>query len=122
MSEPITRNEHNVYPSYPREPVSKSTGGDDIRADNQSTVFKIVNMVRSNTEFFIGLLMALLVIESAALFYDWRYKAQQSELQKQELKDFQTFVFDPIAQQVKSDHDLIQAYGLSKTVADNCKR
>jgi len=94
---------------------------DSVNADNGSSVTVIKKFVKEHTDFLLGLFMALAVIEGAALWTQWHHKEQQSDLAMSNLHDFETLTFAPLAAQVKSDHDLIQAYGLQNSLS-NCKR
>jgi len=120
MSEPKTWNENMAYPSEPEpyHPHVKINGN----GNSTSTSFSWSNITKNIPEgLLLGIALCLVIIESAALFFEWRHRAQQSELQRYELSDFQTTHFNPLAAQVKSDHDLIQAYGLQKLVATTCR-
>jgi hypothetical protein len=93
-----------------------------IRASGGSSISSIKNFISGNKDLLLGLLLGLAIVEGSALFYEWRHKAQQQELKRYELSDFITTHFNPLLAEVQTDHDLIQAYGLSKTVAQTCKR
>ncbi len=95
---------------------------ESVSADNGSNVSIVKNFVKNNTEFLLGIFIAIAIIEGAFLWTQWHHKEQQSDLAIYELHDFQTTHFNPLAAQVKSDHDLIQAYGLQKTISETCKR
>lgn len=89
--------------------VSSSAGRD-------SFVNSTVSFLKSNKDLLLGLFLGVAVIEGAALFYEWRHLAQQQELKRYELSDFITTHFNPLEAKVSSDHDLIQAYGIAKTI------
>ncbi len=93
---------------------------ESVNADNGSNVSVVKNFVKNNTEFLLGLFIAIAIIEGAFLWTEWHHKEQQSDLALYELHDFQSTHFNPLLSQVKSDHDLIQAYGLQNAVT--CKR
>ncbi len=96
--------------------------GDTVKADHGSSISFLKKIVTgTNKDVLLGLFMALALIEGAALWMQWHHKEQESDLGMSQLHDFQTLTINPLAAQVKSDHDLIQAYGLRNSLAD-CKR
>ncbi len=95
---------------------------DSVYADNGSNVTVIKRFVKEHTEFLLGIFMAISLVEGAFLWTEWHHKEQQSDLAIYELHDFQSATFNPLLAQVKSDHDLIQSYGLSKTISETCNR
>ena len=95
--------------------------GDTIDASHGGSVSFVKRVVTENKDFLLGLFMALAMIEGVALWTQWHHKEQQSDLALVELHDFQTLTINPLSAQVKSDHDLIQAYGLQNSLS-TCKR
>lgn len=93
-----------------------------VSGNGNSTSTSFSWIKNANKDVILGFMLGIALIEGAALFYEWRHKAQQSELEQYKLSDFESTHFNPLAAQVQSDHDLIQAYGLQKLVADTCRR
>ena len=91
-------------------------------AKNGSSITQVKNFITSHSQMLLGIFIGLAIVEGAALFYTWRYKAQQSELARYELQDFQTHQFNPLVAKVESQGQLIQAYGIQQTVQEACVR
>ena len=99
-----------------------------IAADNGSSVsssFKVT--LGENLKSWLMAIAFVSAISGNLIFGVLYLQAERKlttteDLKRYELTDFQTTHFNPLEAQVKSDHDLIQAYGLNKIVAETCKR
>lgn len=110
---PLLQDEVRVFKS------SVSSGRDSYVA---SKVTKVTNWFNSYKEVILGIALGLVLVEGAMLYFEYRHKAQQNELARANFSDWQAFNFNPWVAKVEADHELIQAYGLNKTIAENCKR
>lgn len=65
-----------------------------------------------------NVLLALCIMALIANFLMWRYAAMIQDLKRWDLDAFKQTEWTELKAQVKSDHDLIQAYGLQKAAHD----
>jgi hypothetical protein len=65
-----------------------------------------------------NVLLALCIMALIASFFMWRYAAMIQDLKRWDLDSFKQTEWTELKAQVKSDHDLVQAYGLQKAVHD----
>ena len=98
-----------------RHRISSSAGRDSIIGS------RVTQFISSNKDLLLGLMFGIAIIEGAALFFEWRAKTTAEDLKNYDLTQFQAGDFADLKAKVISDHELIQAYGLQRTVIDNCR-
>ncbi len=84
MSEPITRNEHDVAPSYPKLPTANEVHShihdERITASGGSSISSVKTFINSNKDMLLGILLGLVIILGLMLFFEYRHKAVSSDL------------------------------------------
>lgn len=94
---------------------------DAAREERHNSPSAVASITGGYREWLLGVLLGTNMILGFALFFEYRHQAQQQELKRYELSDFITTHFNPLEAQVRSDHDLIQAYGLQKIMIESNK-
>lgn len=69
-------------------------------------------------ELIIAVLLSLSIMVNIVLLIQYHHLEQTVDLDRYDDNTFINGRFAELAQQVKSDHDLIQAYGLQKAVKE----
>jgi hypothetical protein len=65
-----------------------------------------------------AVLLALSILVNVALFMAWKHTEQTVDLDRYDDNTFINGRFADLVAQVKADHDLIQAYGLQKSLKE----
>ncbi len=91
--------------------------GIDARGGGNVNVNKFT-LPKDAREIIVATLLALSVMVNVVLFMQWRHTEQTVDLDRYDDNTFINGRFAELAAQVKADHDLIQAYGLQKTLKE----
>jgi hypothetical protein len=75
-------------------------------------------MPRDPVSLITAILLALSLIGNVAMYLSYRHVEQTVDLDRYDDNTFINGRFADLATQVKSDHDLIQAYGLQKSLKE----
>lgn len=92
---------------------------DSVQASESAHVnINRFTMPRDPFALITAILLALSVLGNVAMYLSYRDIKQTVDLDTYDDRTFINGRFSDLAQQVKSDHDLIQAYGLQKSVKE----
>jgi hypothetical protein len=75
-------------------------------------------MPRDPVSLITAILLALSLIGNVAMYLSYRHVEQTVDLDRYDDNTFINGRFAELATQVKADHDLIQAYGLQKSLKE----
>jgi hypothetical protein len=75
-------------------------------------------MPRDPVSLITAILLALSLIGNVAMYLSYRHVEQTIDLDRYDDNTFINGRFADLATQVKADHDLIQAYGLQKSLKE----
>lgn len=100
-----------LHPEHsPNEPVSAS--------DNAHVNINRFTVPRDPLSIVTATLLALSIMGNIAMYLAYRGLNQTVDLDTYDDRTFINGRFSELAAQVKADHDLIQAYGLQKTLKE----
>jgi signal transduction histidine kinase len=72
--------------------------------------------------WFTNVLLAINIVALVVLIFVYRHAAMVQDLKRWDLDNFLQTSFSDLKATVKSDHELIQAYGLQKTIHDTVQQ
>jgi len=69
--------------------------------------------------WFTNVLLAINIVAIVVLIFAYRHAAQEDDLKRYDLDFFVQHDFADLKTQVRTDHELIQAYGLQKSLSQS---
>ncbi len=77
-----------------------------------------LTLPRDPWQLIVAILLALSILVNVSLFMAWKHTEQTVDLDRYDDNTFINGRFAELAAQVRADHDLIQAYGLQKSLKE----
>ena len=92
---------------------------ESIRAEPHSHVnVNRFTLPKDTRELIVATLLALSILVNGAMYFAYRGLTQTVDLDRYDDNTFINGRFAELSAQVKADHDLIQAYGLQKSLKE----